>query len=106
MTFVIVLFTWAFFRAPDLGSSLAYCAGMLGIGDIAASSALLAGVIYKPYYLLTFLLAGAVVWGAPQTWDFTRKISWGKVGWVAAVLVLSLLALSTQGFNPFIYFVF
>ena len=41
LTFVIVLFTWVFFRAKDLPAALAYCATMLGFGthdspDVAA----------------------------------------------------------------------
>ena len=41
LTFVIVLFTWVFFRAKDLPAAVAYCATMLGFGthDVAGVAA-------------------------------------------------------------------
>ena len=36
---------------------------------------LLDGVVYQPYYLGTFLIAGIVTWGCPQTWDWTRTLT-------------------------------
>ena len=39
---------------------------------------LLAGIVYGPYYLGTFLLAGVIVWTAPQTWDWTRTLTLPK----------------------------
>jgi alginate O-acetyltransferase complex protein AlgI len=62
--------------------------------------------MYKPYYLLTFLAAGVVVWACPQTWDFTRRLNWKKVVFVLAMLLVALVVLTTQEFNPFIYFIF
>ncbi len=106
ITFVIVLVTWVFFRSPDLASSLAYLESMSGLANGAGGNALIGGVIYKPYYLLTFLLATIIIWGAPQTWDFTRRITWAKVGWIIVVTLLSAAVLTTQAYNPFIYFMF
>ncbi len=106
ITFVIVLFTWVFFRAKDLNASMDYCRTMLGFGPLQESSDLLAGLIYQPYYVLCFLAAGVVVWGCPQTWDFTREIRWPKAAFCLAVLVLALAVMETQAFNPFIYFIF
>lgn len=106
ITFVILLFTWVFFRAADLPSAISYCGGMLGLGSPQPGARLIAGLIYKPYYLLSFIAAGVVVWGCPQTWDFTRRIGWPKACLILAVFVVSIIALTTQAFNPFIYFIF
>jgi len=106
ITFVIVLFTWVFFRAKDLNASVNYCKTMLGFGDGQSGSDLLAGLIYQPYFLINFAIAAVVVWGCPQTWDFTRKLTWPKAAFVAVVLLLSLALMETQAFNPFIYFIF
>ena len=106
VTFVIVLFTWVFFRADTLADSVAYCSAMLGFGEAAGPTGLVAGVIYQPYYLASLVLAAAVTWTFPQTWDFTRKITWPKVASVSALFWLSLAILTTQAYNPFIYFIF
>jgi alginate O-acetyltransferase complex protein AlgI len=62
--------------------------------------------MYQPYYVLTFLIAALVVWGAPQTWDFSRRITPVKAVVTLALFWMSLAILFTQSFNPFIYFIF
>lgn len=106
LTFVIVMFAWVFFRAADLPSALAYCGAMLGLGDAQAGAGLVAGVTHQPYYLLSLAAASVVVWTCPQTWDWTRVITPRRAAVVAAVFVVSLLVMTTQAFNPFIYFIF
>jgi len=106
VTFVILLFTWVFFRAGDLPSALAYCKSMLGLTAPHTGAGLIGGVIYQPYYVLTLVMAGLVVWTMPQTWDFTRKITWPKVALILLLLAMGVVALTTQSFNPFIYFIF
>lgn len=106
LTFVIVLVTWVFFRAPDLPSAGRYLASMAGVGDAHGGSALVAGIIYQPYYLGMFVVAGLVTWTCPQTWDWSRTLTVPKALAVAAAFVLSAVTLTTQAFNPFIYFIF
>ena len=52
------------------------------------------------------LIAAVVAWAAPQTWDWSRSISGWKAGISLGLLGLALLALMTQAYNPFIYFIF
>jgi alginate O-acetyltransferase complex protein AlgI len=106
LTFTIVLITWVFFRARDLPHAVSYLGSMAALGAPQEGAALLAGIVYQPYYLGTFLLAGVIVWSAPQTWDWTRTLTPAKAGTVAAVLVLAIAVLTTQAYNPFIYFFF
>jgi alginate O-acetyltransferase complex protein AlgI len=105
-TFVAVLITWVFFRAADLPHAMRYLGDMFGAGHPQPGAALLAGVIYEPYYLGTFLLAGTIVWAAPQAWDWTQEISPTKAVAILALLAVSAVALTTQAYNPFIYFIF
>ena len=105
-TFTVVLFTWVFFRASDLPQAVRYLGDMLALGDPQEGAGLLAGIVYQPYYLGTFLLAGVIVWGAPQTWDWTRTLTLPKAAAVMAVFFLSVVVLATQAYNPFIYFIF
>lgn len=105
-TFALLLFTWVFFRSSDLPSALTYCRSMLGLITPLENAQLLSGLLYKPYYAGTFALAAAVVWGCPQTWDWTRRITWPRAAWCAAVFIASILVLTMQAYNPFIYFIF
>lgn len=105
-TFVVVVIAWVFFRAKDLPSALLYCASMFGLAPASPGASLLPGVIMQPYYLGSFLLAACVVWGAPQTWDWTRHLTWRKALIILALLWVSLVVMTTQAYNPFIYFIF
>lgn len=106
LTYLLVLVAWVFFRAPDLPVALAYLGSMLGMNFAQDGAGLLQGVIYQPYYLLTFAIGAAVVWGGPQTWDWSRRLTGGKIVILVALLWLSLAVLATQAYNPFIYFIF
>jgi alginate O-acetyltransferase complex protein AlgI len=106
ITFVVVLFTWVFFRSPDLPAALEYCGRMLGLGAAEPGTGLIAAVIFRPYYVLTFAVAAVVVWLGPQTWDWTRKLTLGKAVAILCLVWASVLALTTQTYNPFIYFIF
>lgn len=106
LTFALVLVTWVFFRARDLPQAVAYLGSMVGVRDPQGGAGLLAGIVYQPYYLGTFLLAAAIVWNAPQTWDWTRTLTLPKAAAVAAVFALAVAVLATQAYNPFIYFIF
>ena len=105
-TFTTVLVAWVFFRASDLPQAVRYVGNMLALGELQEGAGLLSGIVYQPYYLGTFLVSGAVVWAAPQTWDWTRRLTLLKAAAILALLALSAVALATQAFNPFIYFIF
>ncbi|HUW99583.1 MAG: MBOAT family protein [Phycisphaerae bacterium] len=106
LTFLIILVGWVFFRSADLPSALEYLGALVGLGGRADGAGLIGGLIYQPYYLVTFAAAAFVTWACPQTWDFTRRITWPKVFWILLMLGLAVAVLSTQAFNPFIYFIF
>jgi alginate O-acetyltransferase complex protein AlgI len=105
-TFTLVLVTWVFFRAADLQEAMRYLRDMAASGGGHDASRLLNGLVYEPYHFATFLLAGAVVWTAPQTWDWTRTLTAPKAAAVLTLLIVSAVVLATQEYNPFIYFIF
>jgi len=105
-TFLVVLISWVFFRSNTLNAALRYLGNLLGLGTVQPGADLLGGITYQPYYLLTFAIAALVVWGAPQTWDFSRHITPTRATAMVALFWLSLAVLFTQSFNPFIYFIF
>jgi alginate O-acetyltransferase complex protein AlgI len=105
-TFLVVVFAWVFVRANDLSSALTYCQSLIGLGSVSESSAMLGGIIGQPYYIGSFLIAAWVVWRAPQTWDWTRSLTMGKAVVILILFWLSILVMTTQAYNPFIYFIF
>jgi alginate O-acetyltransferase complex protein AlgI len=105
-TFLIVLLGWVFFRAADLPRALSYFASMFGFGDSSPSAALLSGILYKPYYVLSLGIAAAVVWAGRQTWDWTQQMTVPKTAVCFGLGWLALVVLATQEYNPFIYFIF
>jgi alginate O-acetyltransferase complex protein AlgI len=106
ITFVIVCFGWVFFRADTLPAAFAYCRAMLGLAEPDIGAGLVGGLIYQPYYVMWMTVAAATVWLGQQTWDFTRILTGQKALMLLGVFVLSLAVLTTQAFNPFIYFIF
>ena len=106
ITFLVLLFTWVFFRSPDLASALAYCGRMLGLGSAPPGAALIDAVIFRPYYVITLGACAVVTWFGVQTWDWTRRLTAAKAVLILCLLWLSIAALSTQAYNPFIYFIF
>ena len=105
-TFMAVSIGWVFFRAADLDDAVRYLQAMLGLGTVEPSRAVLAGVLYQPYLTATVVAAALVTWGCPQTWDWTRQLTAPRAGLTVAALVVALALLSTQAYNPFIYFIF
>jgi alginate O-acetyltransferase complex protein AlgI len=105
-TFLMVTLAWVLFRAPGLAEAGRYFGNLVGLGPVQEGAALLGGVLYQPYYLLTFALAAVVVWAGPQSWDWTRRLGPLKVSVCLLLLWTSLAALESQEFNPFIYFIF
>jgi alginate O-acetyltransferase complex protein AlgI len=106
VTFLIVLIAWVFFRTADLPSAMTYLGSLFGLTTIQDGAGLLGGILYQPYYWGTFGLAALIVWGFPQTWDWTRTIPGWKAVPIVFALLVSLAVLMTQAYNPFIYFIF
>jgi alginate O-acetyltransferase complex protein AlgI len=105
-TFAIVVIGWVFFRSGSLSAAGHYLASMAGFGHPQAGAMLLRGIIYQPYYLICIGLAAIVTWGCPDTWEWTQVLTWPKIVVCVAFFWLSLVVLSTQSYNPFIYFIF
>ena len=106
LTFGLVVIAWVFFRAETLPEALSYLGSMFTITSYPETSLLLGGAIYTPYYLYSMGVAALVVWCCPQTWDWTKSITWGKSVIIVLLLLVSVMLLTLQSYNPFIYFNF
>lgn len=106
ITFVIVLFTWVFFRAVDLPSAMRYLGTMFGLGGKTAGAGLAGASIYTLDHLIMFGVCGFVVWYCRQTWDHAKSVTPVKVALMIPLFIWSVLVMWTQSFNPFLYFQF
>lgn len=105
-TFLGVLITWVFFRAADLPAAGRYLASMFGLAEVQPAAALVGAILYTPYSIASLAIGALVIWAAPQTWDWTRRLTAPRAALSLACLILALIAMGSQGFNPFIYFNF
>lgn len=106
VTFLIVLLGWVFFRASNLPRAIEYLASMFGLRHALPGAALVSGIVYQPYYLVSVAVAALVVWAGIQTWDWTQRLTLSKVAICFVLAWLALSALAAQEYNPFIYFIF
>jgi alginate O-acetyltransferase complex protein AlgI len=106
ITFGIVCLSWVFFRAKTLGLAMLYFRSLFGLVPTTTASDVVAGTIYTPYHGAMFVLAAIVVWGMPNTWAFTARLSPARAATALAVLATALVLMWTQTTNPFLYFQF
>jgi len=106
VTFFIVLITWVFFRADSLPSAIGYLGAMFGLSASAGGSVLLGSIIYSRYHVIILLCCAVVAWFGKHSWQIAEKISIGKAVIMIILFIISLLAMFTQSFNPFLYFQF
>jgi alginate O-acetyltransferase complex protein AlgI len=106
LTFTVVSLLWVLFRAPDLPGALDYYARLFGLTGGGELAALVAGLVWKPLFTVTLVVAALFVWLGPTTMSWTHKLTAPKAAWALGVFWLSALMLGVQKFNPFIYFIF
>jgi len=106
LTFVVLLLTWVFFRADSLQEAFTYYGNMFGLGTVQEGAFLLRGVLCNPYNVGSLFLAGVITWCCPAAWTWTERITWSKLTVVIVLLWLSISVMTTQAYNPFIYFMF
>lgn len=106
VTFMIVCVGWVFFRAESLDYAWHFLQAMFGGAAATSSAALLGGVIYTKYHILSFAVCAGSVWLLPQAWDFTQRLTPWRAGLCLLTFVLSVLFMWTQTVNPFLYYQF
>jgi alginate O-acetyltransferase complex protein AlgI len=105
-TFLIVCLSWVFFRAKTLGQALTFFGSLFGLTRVSPASDVVAGALYAPYYVALFGISAIVVWGMPNTWQFTSRLSVPRVVSAVAAFAIATLMMWTQTTNPFLYFQF
>ena len=77
-----------------------------GHAGAGAAADAVASVLYTPYHLAIFGLACVLVWGAPNTWSFTERLTPVRAAYGFLLLGTAVLLMWTQTVNPFLYFQF
>ena len=106
ITFLVVCLGWVFFRAKTLPQAVSYLGSLFGSANATSAADAIAGTIYTPYHGMMFAIAAFVVWGLPNTWAFTERLSGPRAALGLLLLALSIAVLWTQTTNPFLYFQF
>jgi alginate O-acetyltransferase complex protein AlgI len=106
ITFFVVCLSWVFFRAKTLGQAWSYFQSLFGLSEAGYAANAVAGSLYTPYHAGMLGLAAFLVWGVPNTWTLTARISVPRAVGGVALLALSILLMWTQTTNPFLYFQF
>ncbi|MBO13116.1 MAG: hypothetical protein CMJ68_20470, partial [Planctomycetaceae bacterium] len=106
ITFLVVAIGWVFFRSNSLSDAGDFLRSLAGVTTSVPGNSLLSGMTHQPWLLGWLLVAAIVTWTAPQSWDWTRRITIPRAAVLVGLFWISLLLLTTQSFNPFIYFIF
>jgi alginate O-acetyltransferase complex protein AlgI len=106
-TFVIVNLAWVFFRAANLSAACTYTASLFGAYQPPPATLLtVRGLMYTPYHVMWMAIAALVAFFAANTWEQSKNITLPKALWSMLLLIWSMVAMSTQSYNPFLYFQF
>jgi len=108
VTMILVLLSWVPFRATSLDQLGTYLSSLfVGCGDALAGE-VLAGRVFQPYYLVIMTVGALVIWAGTATDKLVERalkhelLSLG----IFALFLLSVVAMSLQAENPFLYFQF
>ncbi len=105
-TNVILLFGWVLFRAPDLSHAFRYWRAMTGTISAHKASLLLEADVFGLQHIFAMVLCALFVWQPVQAFNWVDRPSALKYVIIAVLFILSIAAMFTQSFNPFLYFQF
>jgi alginate O-acetyltransferase complex protein AlgI len=107
LTFVLLLLSWVLFRAENFDVALCYFKAMFGLASPSACASLLGASLYTPYHLLILILSAGLVFQPLQAHEWaSRPQTWPRVALLVLLFALSVLAMFSQTFSPFLYFQF
>jgi alginate O-acetyltransferase complex protein AlgI len=62
--------------------------------------------LYSPDRFIAIVVAAGLAFFGIQTWDLSKNVTPWRAAGALGVFAWALVALSTQTFNPFLYFQF
>ena len=106
LTLLVVLVGWVFFRAQTLPDALSYLRSMADFSLSQWAPKIVGSPLQQPFALACLAIALGVVVLGRQTWDWTQSLSPAKAALSLGLGGVAIVALLTQDYNPFIYFIF
>lgn len=103
-TFLLVLIGWVFFRADNMGQTVAVFRGLLGVNGVEGYVLDLFQARPLPYILLAVTTIMAFL--TPNTWEIRWRASVGLFCVVGLLFVLSVFTILVNAASPFLYFQF
>lgn len=105
-TFLLITVGWVIFRAPDLAKAGRMLAIMFAPQSAQGGSALLSALIYTRGHLILMVLCALLAFQPVQGYDWTRRLSWGRIVVLVVLFALALMTMFAQSFRSFLYFQF
>ena len=102
-TFVLILFGWVLFRAPDMAAAMQHAGTMLGLTGGGPEAAALA---VRPLHLIVGSIGALVLWFAPTTQRILRDPHPAFALALQLPFLLALVHLHYEDHVPFLYFQF
>jgi alginate O-acetyltransferase complex protein AlgI len=106
LIFLVVTAAWVFFRSESLAAATQYLASMVGLVEPSESVRLVRTLAFSRASILALGAAVVIVWWGVDSWRFTQRIGPARAVVLLSLFCVSVVMLSVQSYNPFIYFIF
>ncbi len=106
VTFVLVLFGWVLFRSETVGEAAHYLTTMFGRAETGPGTMLVSARLYTPANVSMMMLCAILAFGPLQAFEYVRRVTWPRIALLIVLFAVSLMVMSAQAFNPFLYFQF
>jgi alginate O-acetyltransferase complex protein AlgI len=106
VTFIILLFTWVFFRAENFEVASRYLSAMFGQAPIKPTAALVEAQMFTGFNLIQFAICWAGVFAFPNTQTILHRFTLWKALVGLVLFVAAVTMMFTRGYSPFLYFQF
>ena len=84
-----------------------YLSSLFNLGAGPRPSAfLLRAIFYEPSHVMVMIVAAGIAFFGVQAWDLSRNVTPLRATLAMTVLAWSVVAMSAQSYNPFLYFQF
>ena len=106
ITNIIIMFGWVMFNSPSINHALMYWGSMIGMINASPGTSMLSAEIFQARHIFEILLCTIVVFAGVQAHDFVNKLTPFRMILCVIVLLIAIMSMFTQTYNPFLYFQF